>query len=305
MISFSVSKLFDVLAVIPGLQRKDWERNQSGADRAMEAVLIQQASREVATYTLVRLRLAAMPDLAMKVASEKWLLDEMGALTTWAQTQGSGGTMLTRIVAEETDRPLSNRALAALASVRYYQRRDNFNPAVKDPWTDEGFDRLGSVVADSLMDYPTRGPVWRAKIDIVKRLVAHVHTRNFSSLSNDAIIRSLKSVPGVGDQTASMVALFWLGRPVPILDTYLTLLLRRHDLLPESFRPTAATRRALAVHLVHGARDIAASRPDWTPEHVLSCLYLWACEVGRLHCKCIRGESADCPIVQGYRDLGR
>lgn len=305
MFLFSVSKLFRVLDTIPGLQRKDWERNQSGTDRAMEAVLIQRAPREVATYALVRLRIAAMPDLATTVAAETWPLGEVQQLTAWARSQGHGGAMLAKVAAEKLDRHRSCRARAALASLRYYHCRDDANPAVKDPWTEQGFDRLWSVDVDPLLEYPTRGPVWRAKVETLKRLVIHVRKLNVASLSDDAIIRSLKSVPGVGDQTAGMAALFWLGRPVPILDMYLITLLQRHGLLPGSFRSTTAARRALAEHLLDGARGIAASRSDWSAERALSCLYLWACEVGRLHCHCESRELADCPIVRGFRDPGR
>ena len=59
MIHLDFERLFATLTKVSGLQRRDWEHNQSGTDREIEAVLIQRSPRELATYALARIRITA------------------------------------------------------------------------------------------------------------------------------------------------------------------------------------------------------------------------------------------------------
>lgn len=300
MTTFRLRPLLNALEQFPGLQRKEWELNQSGADRGMEAVLIQRSRRELATYTLCRLRLAAMPDLAEACRGARRASHGMPALLEWARTQGAGGSALANLVEERSGEEARGEELfAALASLKYYHRRGAPNPTVKAPWTEEDLDRLVSFDTGVLLEYPTRGAFWGRKFETVKRLVSHVRATTFETMDDEELLRSLSSIPGVGEQTADMVALFWLGRPVPIIDSYLLRLLRNHGFLPVSFSGKAAERTELRQHLAREACDIEAQRPDWPAARVLSCLYLWACEVGRFHCRCATGDSASCPLRKG------
>lgn len=104
----------------------------------------------------------------------------------------------------------------------------------------------------------------------------------------------MKSVPQpilrLGPQTASMVALFWLGKPIPIIDGYLTSLLVNHGLSKEPLT-SSYTQDALRAFLTTGAKELALQRPDWPANRSLSSLYLWACEIGRFHCICGKSPS--------------
>lgn len=57
-------------------------------------------------------------------------------------------------------------------------------------------------------------------------------------------------------------------------------------------------REAFALHLVDEARQIEARQPEWPAARVLSCLYLWACEIGRLYCDCGTQAGASCPVAR-------
>lgn len=297
--AIAVPALFAALQRFPGLQRKECEYNQSGADRGMEAVLIQRSTRELATYALVRLRLEAMPELRTTSSDADWTPSEVQGLLCWAQTQGAGGTMLAKTVTEEREQPTLNcRVLAALATLRFYHRREDQNPIVKVPWSEDGFERLAALDVNGLLEYPAQGTFWKRKFQTVQRLVAHVRGKDsLRVLDDEAVVQSLRSIPGVGEQTASMVALFWLGRAVPIIDTYLLRLLSDHHLLPTPFPMSSSNHTHLRRHLRQGAFAIEARHPEWPAARVLSCLYLWACEIGRFrYCKCATGASPSCPI---------
>lgn len=292
---FDIPKLFAILESTPGLQRKEWERNQSGPDRGMEAVLIQRAPREVATHALTRIRLAAMPEL--RAHSEAIRTDgNIVRLTTWARTQGAGGTMLANLIErKKTER--TDAVHAAIARLAYYYCRDEHNPTVKSAWTAASLKQLTTVDAHPFLESPTRGKVWERKFETIRRLATHVQLPSFADLSDDGMVGSLKSVPRIGEQTASMVALFWFERPVPIIDTYLVRLVQDHQLLPPTFARNTRGRATLRSELIRGAESIAAHRPQWPAARILSCLYLWICEVGRLHCRCRSGDSSTCPIA--------
>jgi len=305
MISFDVGLLLETLESFPGLQRKDWELNQSGADRGMEAVLIQRAPRELATYALCRLRLAAMPELLESCCEPAPGTPETQALLEWARSQGAGGTALVNLITQQLENARRTEATqAALASLKYYRWREDPNPTVKTHWTEDGLDRVASLNTGRLAKYPTRGAFWAGKFYTVKRLVAHVRTAAFESLDDESLPRSLRSINGVGEQTAAMVMLFWLGRPVPIIDSYLLYLLQDHGLVPASFSGGAGDRAALRLHLVQGARKLEARRANWPAARAFSCLYLWACEIRRLHCRCRTGAPSSCPVRARIKHMG-
>jgi hypothetical protein len=71
LLNFDVPQFFAALQQFRGLQRKEWELNQTGADRGIEAVLIQRCTRELATFALACLWLAAMP--ALKTESDQFM----------------------------------------------------------------------------------------------------------------------------------------------------------------------------------------------------------------------------------------
>ncbi len=291
--SATFGQLFEILEKIPGLQRKDWERNQSGADRGLESVLIQRTTREVATYALVQLRLVAMQEL---LANDDPIPDETqtAELLSWARSQGPGGSMMMKVVTNTTD-PSDRRRIGALAVLRYYHNREDDNPVVKRPWTNEGMNKLTTLDVSSLLVYPTPGDFWRKKFETIQRLVDTVLRMNLPNLSDDQVLWDLRSIKGVGPQTASMVALFWLARPTPIIDGYLTRLLVNHGLVPGTLDSSFA-QDDLRRQLILGAQEMAVSRPDWPAHRSLSALYLWACEVGRLHCTCAKSPSPNCPV---------
>lgn len=122
--------------------------------------------------------------------------------------------------------------------------------------------------------------------------------QRFPGLQQEVVLRSLRELHGVGEQTASAVTLFWVGRPTPIVDTYLWCLLDGHHLLPTAFSCTnAAHRAALYQHMRQGALASKANHPEWSAVRVLSCLYLWACKIGRLGlCECKTDGSSTCPV---------
>jgi len=110
--------------------------------------LIQRAPREIATYALVRLRFAAMPELLVTCRSAcPCNADEdrtPHALAKWGKTAGPGGTSLARML--DTDSGIATPAsLAALAVLEYYRDRRAENPAVRMPWTENGLRKLPTV----------------------------------------------------------------------------------------------------------------------------------------------------------------
>ncbi len=293
MFKFIYRSMFEALEKIPGLQRKDWELNQTGADRGLEAVLIQRTTREVATYALVQLRIAVMPELLAGIQSA---MNEAAAddLLSWAKSQGPGGSMMIKVITGTTDMN-DRRRIAALSVIKYYHKREDDNPAVKSPWTDDGLRKVPALDISSLLEYPTPGDFWRKKYDCVQSLVRNVLNMDCSKMTDDQILLSLRSIKGVGPQTASMVALFSLSRPVPIIDGYLTSLLANHGLVSESLSSNYA-QDELRGFLIAGAKEMALQRPEWPAHRSLSSLYLWACEVGRFHCICGKTPNPDCPV---------
>ena len=206
--------------------------------------------------------------------------------------------MVAKIIQTKWMQELTRKLSAALASLTYYNDRSASNPAVKEAWTEEGLKRVADLNLEQFLDYPTRGPVWKKKLETVQRLIHDVRVKDVASLRDDEFLCFLKSIPGVGDQTARMVALFWFNRAVPIIDGYLCQLLHQHGLVRESFKLTSGNTRPLDTLLREGARELARDRPEWTATGVLSSLYLWVCEVGRFHCQCESGEDTRCPIAR-------
>jgi endonuclease III len=295
-VPFDFAQLFTALVRVPGLQRRDWERNQSGVDRGIEAVLIQRSPRELATYALVRLRLACMPHLEGLLRESSCSAVDADGLSSWAIEQGGAAKTLARTASDE-GKPMGDyRCAAACAVLRYYRHREEPNALVQAPWTDGGFTNLTTLDVRALDEAPIRGAFWQAKLAKVQQIVRHVRRSAWDELPDDAVMRSLRSV--AGEQTAAMVALFWLGRPVPIIDTYLERLLRQHGLLPHAFQLNANAKVQLAMQITRGTEAYAQHHEDWTPARILSCLYLWACEIGRLRCDCDGGLGPTCPLAR-------
>ena len=106
---------------------------------------------------------------------------------------------------------------------------------MKKAWNREGLARVDSIDLSRFLTSPTRGNVWKKKFETVRRLVSHVLCPGFHDLADEEMVRSLKSIDGIGNQTAAMIALFWFKRPVPILDSYLERLLTTHGLIQDPF----------------------------------------------------------------------
>lgn len=282
MLDLDVLALFERLRAIPGLQDSRWDLNQGGVDRGLEAVLIQGCTREMATYALVLLRLACMPDLVTRdyavVADE----NELQALLAWAKAQKSGGcTTLAKLLTKEKSLA-SSRAIAAAASLRYYRNRRDLNPVVKEPWTEEGLATAAVMRTETLLDPPLTGGVWARKFLALVRLVNYIMETPLAQMTDEEVCSSLQSLPGIGPQTASMVALFWLGRPEPIIDDYLLRVLTGWALLPSDFNPARRMdRECLRGCLKAGAVELSMSLAGFTPTRILGCLYCWACETAR------------------------
>jgi len=135
----------------------------------------------------------------------------------------------------------------------------------------------------------------------------HRQTRGFfvgTEMTDDEVLSNLKAIPGVGDQTASMVALFWLKHPISIIDMYLLRLLEQHDLLLEPIRGVKS-KNALFSLLKQEATSLSMQRTEWPPWRVLASLYLWICEIGRLHCICRESPDPACPFSQRLHSLHR
>jgi len=305
MLRVAFPHIFQAIEGFPGLQQKHWELNQSGVDRGMEAVLIQRAPREIATYALVRLRFAAMPELLVTCRSDNDTKtdEDMHALAEWGRTSGQGGTALARIITAATGITTPG-SLAADAVLTYYRDRRADNPAVKHPWTEEGIGRLPGVSVAPLLDYPCRGPVWQRKFETVKQLSAYVMGQDWHQLTDDEVLESLESVKGVGNQTASMVALFWLRRPVAVIDSYLLRFLEQHDMIQGTIRTRCAL-DSIRREIQAGAAVIEKTRLEWPAWRVLSSLYLWLCELGRLHCTCRRSSQNSCPVGDAMAEMSR
>ena len=112
------AEVYAALEKIPGLQRRDWELNQSGVDRGMEAVLIQRTTGEVATYALVHLRVSAMPELRAASGPLIGPDGETEYLLSWAETQKPKPSSLLNVVRRTTDGN-DGRRLVALAVLKY------------------------------------------------------------------------------------------------------------------------------------------------------------------------------------------
>jgi len=219
--NFRFSELIAALAHFPGLQTKEYERNQSGIDRGLESVLIQRTNRELATYALVRLRIAAMPELASNFSMP---IEGEAGLLAWAGSQGAGGAMLrTAIRLATADNDV--RRHAALAALKYYRNREAENPLVKKPWAEAGLRRIPMTNFEELLQYPTPGGFWLKKFETIRRLIATVQEIESTDRTDEQVMQALLEVKGVGPQTASMTALFWLNRTTPIIDGYLARLL--------------------------------------------------------------------------------
>ncbi len=272
MINFDVLKLFKRLQEIPGLQGGWWEMNQSGVDRGMEAILIQRCTREIATYALARLRLACMPELA-----GRWEAD-IAEVIRWARTQGGGCSTMVKAIEMEGNRR-TPRAIAAAASLRYYHKRVYDNPVIKLAWTAKGLAAAETVSCEQFLTYPISGSTWARKYQTLLSLIRHIRQTPMARMTDDQVYQSLLSLSGVGPQSASMISLFWLDRPEPIIDDYLKRVLTAWSMVPTGSAMNG--REALRSHLKKGAIQVSRSFPDWTPQRVLACIYLWCCEVGR------------------------
>lgn len=294
MIRLDFDRLFSALTRVRGLQRKDWQHNQSGTDRGIEAVLIQRSPRELATYALARIRITAMPELRQAASTIGDISAAVADLRAWAVEQGGAAQTLANLIPH---RPATCDYLlaAALATLRYYRQREDENPIVRQPWTNEGLHRAATLDYVHFNEKPIAGAFWEKKLARARSLVWHIRGSDWEQMSDAMAITSLRSV--VGEQTAAMVALFWLKRPVPVLDSYLERLLRRHGFIPKGEGWTARSKAELGSQLVKGAEAYSAKRHDWRPARVLTCLYLWSCELGRLHCDCQDGPGASCPLV--------
>jgi len=92
----------------------------------------------------------------------------------------------------------------------------------------------------------------------------------------------------------------WLTRSYPeISSKFFPEWLHDHPagLLPTPFSLTPANCTRVQRHLIDGARTIERGAPDWPAPRVLSCLYLWACEIGRFcYCDCGQNTSPLCPL---------
>ena len=291
MIGFNVSVFFKRVQSVSGLQNHQWEHNQSGVDRGMEAILIQRCTREIATYALARLRLACMPDLAHAAQSDGAIdQSELSELVSWAVTQSGGCSSMMKVM--ETEDPSGwLRGLAAAASLRYYRNRSDSNPIVKAPWTQDGLTAAATMPCEQFLEYPTSGSTWARKYQAVVSLVDHIRRTPIAEMTDDEAYQSLLSLSGVGPQSASMISLFWLDRPEPIIDDYLKRVLRAWSMLPAAFTgKSRAENGELREHLRRGAVVVAESTPGWSPQRVLACIYLWCCEVGRFRLGGVGGE---------------
>lgn len=302
-IAFNFKTLFRTMEKQAGgrLQRMEWELNQSGVDRGLEAALIQGGQRELATYSLVRLRLACMPVLRDSCADECCDPAELDGIAAWAGTlkgkRKAGTTTLRNVIERNGSR--TDQRTAAWATLRYYHCRDDENPAVKQPWPASALAELDNLDMGRFNEYPTAGSIWLRKYQTVQRLARFMTGSDLATLSDSETFAAIDDLDNVGDQTAAMATLFWLQRPVPIVDMYLCQVLNDHGLVPDRVVHTRKVdRSAIRSFLIDEARSVSSERSEWPAWRILSCLYLWCCEVGGVYCDCAADRTGKCPLVE-------
>src|SRR5205814_1886293 len=124
------------------------------------------------------------------------------------------------------------------------------------------------------LKYPTPDNIfWRGKYDTVQRLADTILAADLPQMSDDGVVNVLREIKGIGPQTASMVALFWLERAVPVVDTYLLRLLRHCDPW-KVWLESRSGEEELRRNLVQWARKTERERPEWRANRSLASLYL-------------------------------
>lgn len=261
--------LYAALRDEPRLQ-KNWERNQPRFDRALEAILIVQTPREIATASLLAVKLRFEPTAAGLRAPRPDV-----ELAAWARTQGRGGARLAEML--EGGTPANEQAMAAAAcSLRFYRDRGGANELVRLPWTSEGLARLAAAPPDNVIN-PALKPTSKYAAAGLPRLAALLGRP--LPLTDDGLRAQLRAIPGLGPERADAVGCFAYRQPWPIVDEYLWKMLIRHESICTDLAGASGYDRRRVLFEPYWQRLTHAGLGD--PNEIAAALYLWADEAER------------------------
>jgi endonuclease III-like uncharacterized protein len=301
--------LFDALGQDARLQRIEWWLNQPLLDRALEAILIIQTRREIATGALLSLKARYQPD-RVRAALEPWSLASVtpAALCVWGRGQGPGAVRLVKALEPEAraapDRAscadLSPSAMAALFTLRYYHCREDENPLVQQAWEEAALDRIAAVSPEELLDPALKPTAWHRQFPALQAFLRFLREQGgydpsvVAEWGDETLRQRLLDIPGIGEETADVISLYFFGRTQAVIDQYLGDVLTNHGGLPPDMRRSYAFGRAA---LLPAIREFAAQRglAAW---EVASCFHLWIDETARFWCHRANPECCSCALAQ-------
>lgn len=265
----NVSHLYENLRTDQRLQQ-DWERHQSRIDRCIEAPLIVQTSREVATAALLWLKLVFEPKAAIINAPAT-----PSNLLEWARAGRhdvcKGGPRLVNLLS--TGYPSPEEAHAATASLFFYKDRTAPNGLMSCAWSEHGLKALAHAGVDDVLAKNLRVTGGQRAaggvIDVAQLLVD----------PPDVLSRPL-GLRGVGDERGDAIGVFGFRQSWPITDENLWALCESHgvlsptDITKKSYK---ARRRVFEPHW----RALLEAYLEIPPDELAATLYLWANEAVR------------------------
>jgi len=266
----TIVDLYRCMQVDPRLQ-KDWETNQSRVDRCLEAPLIVNTFREVATAALLWLKLRFETD-----SRDVPVSGFSPELLTWARDHRrdscKGGPRLANVVQnpESTD----DERHSAIASLHFYHDRAGPNSLVRLRWSDAGIRALAQAPPLETVTPRLRVTNWRKASEGVVAVAALLLD------PPSPVTRPLPKMPGIGDERSDAIGVFALRQGWPIIDKALWELCSNHGVLSPEEAPVAsypARRKVFAKYW----DELKRALPSDEPGNLAATLYLWSNEASR------------------------
>lgn len=153
-------------------------------------------------------------------------------------------------------------------------------------------DRLRRIPEEGLRTLIKPSGFMQRKASSIKAFINFLDREYGGSLarlsSQDAVTirQQLLALPGVGQETADVILLYALGKPVMVVDEYLQRVVARHGLIPEKARYAEIQQLAINAFCED---DIVSLASHYNEFHAL------VVELGKRHCK-RQPECDGCPL---------
>ncbi|MBN2034237.1 MAG: hypothetical protein JW836_13255 [Deltaproteobacteria bacterium] len=285
-----------------------WWENHGFFDRALEAILITQFTREQATASLLCLKFHF--EAVADKGHQRWNPEEIDipALLAFGRAAGRGGKSLVRVVEKhrqglqfhKTHDAMPVPLLSAVFALKFYMAREATNLPIQSEWTNEALDRVREELTENWPYKDLKPYLWKRKSLAIRSFLQMLKDHGgyspltLEGMDDEALRDRLLEIPGIGQETADVLSIYFFGCAQAVLDKYFWNVIKNHGWVPSNHPESYKADRRKFLDAIH---TLANERKDLAPSEIADRFHMGIDEVAKRWCRRKNPDCQNCAIL--------